>query len=167
MILNEITKQRIQSLCTLPVSLFSDIIQQILPKSPVIPLRRYACARPCVRQIQIGRTDRPQRSAADTPAGSLIRLTWFWTLFFCPVYAARQKRTPCEHKLARHWNFSFFIISYCTEISSVFSSPIPIIYCRRLRSERNVRWRRAGAQEGRHLRFARRLLNLFPAPCAD
>ena len=25
----------------------------------------------------------------------------------------------------------------------------------------------AGDEKGRHLRFARRLLNLFPAPCAD
>ena len=30
-----------------------------------------------VREIQNGRTDRPQSSAADTPTESLTRLTWF------------------------------------------------------------------------------------------
>ena len=150
MILNEITKSIVNHMCILPISLFPDIIQQILPKSPVVPLRRYACARPCVRKIQIGRTDRPQRSAADTPAGSLIRLTWFWTLFFLPRLCRKAKKERLASiSLQGIEILAFLLYHIARKFQVFFSSPIPIIYSRRLRSERNVRWRRAGAQEGR------------------
>lgn len=48
---------------------------------------------------------------------------------FCPVYAARQKKERLASISLQGIEIStFFIISYCVEISSVFSSPIPIMW---------------------------------------